>query len=153
MPFALVLIVYKGLLIAAAVVLGFSLRKVRSEYNESKFVLVAVYNITFAAILLLVLFAINISNRYIDFVVRSVATLWAVTATLCLLVPKIFHVATGSNDPTKRVRNEPVENPSVISKLPETYEDLQEQLESLLEHKRLLNERYAELKAVGRCRL
>ncbi len=150
LPFALVLIVYKGLLIIAAVVLGFSSRKVRSEYNESKFVLISVYNITFASLLLLVLFAINITDRYIDFVIRSVAILWAVTATLCLmLVPKIYYVVTGSKDPTKRRPNEPAQEVVPANSTPETSEDVQEELEQLLEHKRLLKERWIELKANG----
>jgi ABC-type branched-subunit amino acid transport system substrate-binding protein len=151
-PFAIVLIVYKGLLICAAVVLGVWSRKVRSEYNESKYVLISVYNITFSAIILLVLFAINVSDRYLDFLIRSVAILWGVTATLCiLLIPKIYYVVTGSHDPTKRRQNGAVQQdtttPDESSHVPDTHEGTQEQLELLLERKRALNERLAELQA------
>ncbi len=152
LPFAIVLIIYKALLILAGVVLGFWSRKIRSEYNESKFILIAMYNITFAALILLVLFAIGISDRYIDFLIRSIAILWGVTATLCiLLIPKIYYVATGSNDPTKK-RNGSTwsSTPPTSTNVPETFEAVQEQLELLSRREKQLRERLAELKAQDR---
>lgn len=152
MPFAIVLIIYKAILILAGVVLGFWSRKIRSEYNESKFILIAMYNITFATLILLVLFAIGISDRYIDFLIRSIAILWGVTATLCiLLIPKIYYVATGSNDPTrKRHGSTWSSTPPTSTNVPETFEAVQEQLELLSRREQQLRERLAELKAQDR---
>jgi hypothetical protein len=148
LPFAIVLIVYKGSLIIAGIVLGFSSRKIRSEYNESKFILIAMYNITFAALILLVLFAIDISDRSIDFIIRSIAILWGTTATLCiLLIPKIYFVVSGSNDPTKRRGLGDWSTPQASIYVPETYEGVQEQLEWLAKREQLLRERLVEIKS------
>jgi gamma-aminobutyric acid type B receptor len=142
LPFAIILIVYKALLIIAGVVLGFWSRKIRSEYNESKFILIAMYNITFSAIILLVLFAIQLSDRYIYFLIRSIAILWGVTATLCVLfIPKIYYIMTGSKDPTKKrgVWSAGLTLPS--SRVPDSLGAAQEQV---------LREKIAELKASDR---
>jgi ABC-type branched-subunit amino acid transport system substrate-binding protein len=151
LPFAIILIIFKAALILAGVVLGFWSRKIRSEYNESKFILIAMYNITFAALILLVLFAIGISDRYIDFLIRSIAILWGVTATLCiLLIPKIYYVATGSNDPTRKPRGSTWSTPPASSLVPDSLEVVQEQLELLSRREQQLRERLAELKAQDR---
>ncbi len=152
LPFAIVLIIYKAFLILAGVILGFWSRKIRSEYNESKFILIAMYNITFATLILLVLFAIGITDRYIDFLIRSIAILWGVTATLCiLLIPKIYYVATGSNDPTRKRAGSTWSSTSHHStNVPETYEAVQEQLELLSKREQQLRERLAELKSQDR---
>ncbi len=153
LPFAIVLIVYKALIILAGVVLGFWSRKIRSEYNESKFILIAMYNITFACLILLVLFAIQISDRRIDFLIRSIAILWGVTATLCiLLIPKIYYVATGSNDPTRKRKGSTWSGstPQSSAHVPETYEGVQGELEFLARREQLLRERLAVLKATDR---
>ncbi len=151
MPFAVVLIIYKAALIIGGVVLGFWSRKIRSEYNESKFILIAMYNITFATLILLVLFAIQIGDRYIDFLIRSIAILWGVTATLAiLLIPKIYYVATGSNDPTRRKNSSSwgaSSTPQGSTNLPETFEEVEDQLELLARREQSLRERLAELKA------
>ncbi len=152
LPFAIILIVYKAFLIVAGVVLGFWSRKIRSEYNESKFILIAMYNITFSALILLVLFAIQLNDRYIDFLIRSIAILWGVTATLCiLLIPKIYYVATGSKDPTKRrgVWSAGI-TPAGSSSLPDSLDALQEQLELLSKKEQVIREKIVELKASDR---
>jgi hypothetical protein len=152
LPFAIILIVYKAFLIVAGVVLGFWSRKIRSEYNESKFILIAMYNITFSAIILLVLFAIQLSDRYIDFLIRSIAIIWGVTATLCiLLIPKIYYVATGSKDPTKKrgVWSAGITPPS-SSRIPYSLDAAQEQLEFLAKREQMLREKIVELKASDR---
>jgi hypothetical protein len=154
LPFAIVLIIYKAVLIIGGVVLGFWSRKIRSEYNESKFILIAMYNITFATLILLVLFAIQINDRYIDFLIRSIAILWGVTATLCiLLIPKIYYVATGSNDPTRRKNSSTwtaSSTPQASVNLPETYEEVEEQLSFIARREQTLRERLVELKASDR---
>jgi len=151
LPFAVVLIMYKGLLIVAGIVLGFWSRKVRSEYNESKFILIAMYNITFAALILLVLFAIDISDRTIDFLIRSIAILWGITATLSiLLIPKIYYVVKGSNDPTNRQGIGDWSTPQPSTSAPETYEAVQEQLEWIKKREQLLRERLNQLRGTDR---
>jgi hypothetical protein len=153
LPFAIVLIIYKALIILGGVVLGFWSRKIRSEYNESKFILIAMYNITFACLILLVLFAIHISDRRIDFLIRSIAILWGVTATLCiLLIPKIYYVATGSNDPTRKRKGSTWSGstPQTSTNVPETYEGVQGELDLLSRREQLLRERLAELKSTDR---
>jgi hypothetical protein len=150
LPFAIVLIVYKGILIVGGVVLGFWSRKIRSEYNESKFILIAMYNIVFAGLILLVLYAIQLEDRHIDFLIRSIAILWGVTATLCiLLIPKIYYVATGSNDPTRKRPGSTWSSgtPQSSTNVPETYEGVQEQLDLLSKREQILRERLAELKS------
>ncbi len=150
LPFAIVLMVYKGILIIGGVVLGFWSRKIRSEYNESKFILIAMYNIVFAGLILLVLYAIQLADRQIDFLIRSIAILWGVTATLCiLLIPKIYYVASGSNDPTRKRPGSTWSSgtPQSSTNVPETYEAVQEQLDLLSKREQILRERLAELKA------
>jgi len=149
LPFVIILIVYKAFLIGAGVVLGVWSRKIRSEYNESKFILIAMYNITFSGIILLVLFAIQVSDRNIDFLIRSIAIIWGVTATLgILLIPKIYYVATGSKDPTKRrdVWSAGITPPGSAS-VPETIVAVQEQIDLLAKREQFLLEKITELKA------
>ncbi len=45
-------------------------RNVKTEYNESKYILIGLYNLCFAALVLLVLYIIRIPDRYLDFLFR-----------------------------------------------------------------------------------
>lgn len=144
LPIEVVLIVYYGLLITTGIVFGFWSRKARSEFNESKFILFSMYNVAFAAIILLVLFCIQVSDRSILFLIRSIAVLWGVTATLCLLlIPKIYYVTTGSKDHTKRRHT--IDFPSSPS-MPSTYQGAKMELEQLVKRERALRERLDELR-------
>lgn len=59
-----------GILVVGAVTLGIRSRHARSEYNESKFILIAMYNSSFAGAVLVILYAIQINDRILDFIIR-----------------------------------------------------------------------------------
>jgi uncharacterized membrane protein YfhO len=76
---------------------------VRSEYNEARFILLTNYNLCFAGVILLILYLIRIGDRNLDFLLRSVAFLWGIIATVAILfIPKVYYVLTGKKDFSKR---------------------------------------------------
>jgi ABC-type branched-subunit amino acid transport system substrate-binding protein len=99
-PFVIILIVYNGGLIIAGVILGIWARKVVSEYNESKYVLISMYLLTFAGLILLIVYSINITDRVVDTIIRSAAILFGVFSTVTILfMPKVHFVLTRQKDP------------------------------------------------------
>jgi hypothetical protein len=152
LPFAVASIIYHASLIIGGVLLGFLSRTIRSEYNESKFILISMYNLTFSGLILLVLYAIQVSDRYVDFLIRSIAILWGVTATLCILfIPKIYFVVTGSNDPTRRKQHFTNAVPPMDSaNLPDSQAEIEERINALARVEQRLRERLMELKVTNR---
>eukprot|EP00029_Vermamoeba_vermiformis_P005650 TRINITY_DN2019_c0_g1_i1.p1 TRINITY_DN2019_c0_g1~~TRINITY_DN2019_c0_g1_i1.p1 ORF type:complete len:811 (-),score=194.85 TRINITY_DN2019_c0_g1_i1:136-2568(-) len=99
-PFVIILIVYNGGLIIAGVILGIWARKVVSEYNESKYVLISMYLLTFAGLILLIVYSISITDRMVDTIIRSAAILFGVFSTVTILfMPKVHFVLTKQKDP------------------------------------------------------
>jgi hypothetical protein len=50
--------------------MGLMARNIKTEYNESKYILIGLYNLCFAGIVLLALYIIRIPDRYLDFLFR-----------------------------------------------------------------------------------
>ena len=65
-----ILTVIQGLIILFTLIMGLIGRNVKTEYNEAKYILIGLYNLCFAAIVLLVLYIISIPDRYLDFLFR-----------------------------------------------------------------------------------
>lgn len=62
--------------------MGIWARKVVSEYNESKYVLISMYLLTFAGLILLIVYSINITDRVVDTIIRYDNYLTAQYSTL-----------------------------------------------------------------------
>ena len=57
-------------MVIAAVVMSVATRNVKSEYNESKYLAFAIYNIGFAAVILIIIYGVGIEDRKLSYVLR-----------------------------------------------------------------------------------
>ncbi|KAI9218219.1 7 transmembrane sweet-taste receptor of 3 GCPR-domain-containing protein [Blastocladiella britannica] len=78
---------YHGLLMLAAVALGFRVRNVATQYNESKYIGMASYNILLVCIIVLPVLYLNI-NYKAQFIIKSALILLAAASALALLVAR-----------------------------------------------------------------
>jgi ABC-type branched-subunit amino acid transport system substrate-binding protein len=102
MPFVITLIAYNGLIILFTLIMGLIARNVKTEYNESKYILIGLYNLCFAALVLLVLYIISIPDRYLDFLFRTVAILWGLYSSIAIIfLPKVYYSFADKSDTKK----------------------------------------------------
>ena len=100
-PYIWAHIAVKGLMIAAAVVLAWSLRKVSSQFNESAYIGLCSYTLVIMAALIIPLISSNVGGHSTVFLIRAYALqfLSAATATFLMLPKALSIYASG---PTHR---------------------------------------------------
>merc|ERR1712137_747666 len=85
MIFFFILVGYEGFILLVAAFLSIVTRNVPSFFNESKLIVISIYNLGFlAAVVIPVVIVLNSINPFASWVIRSLAVLYAFTATLFL---------------------------------------------------------------------
>merc|ERR1712130_194418 len=100
--FFFILVAYGALILFLGAVLSFLARKVPSRFNESKLLAISIYNIGLLSVVIIPVFlVVQPFNPFLAWIFRTIAILYAFTATLLLqFVPKlvgIFIIDKGSN--------------------------------------------------------
>jgi len=87
---------YQGALLIVGIVITFLLRKVPSEFNESRYIGYAIYSHAFCLLLLLIVWqALPLQEWYFAAIAREVVLLWALFVSVSLIfLPKIYFVLT-----------------------------------------------------------
>lgn len=100
--FPILSITIKGAILLFGCFLAFAVRKVQSEYNESRYIMFALYNIlvvtAVAFVLILLLDLTLLSSFYLQTILVMFVT---TTVWLPLWVPKLYFIATGKEKWTK----------------------------------------------------
>ena len=89
-----IFLTYGTLVLLFGMFLTIVTRKVPSLFNETKLLAISIYNIAFLCVVIIPVYLIVYSfNPFIAWILRTVAILYAFTATMVLqFVPKIFYV-------------------------------------------------------------
>merc|ERR1719282_1452508 len=83
--FFFVLVAYAALVLLSGAVLSFLARKVPSRFNESKLLAISIYNIGFLSVVIIPVFlVVEPFNPFLAWIFRTIAILYAFTATLIL---------------------------------------------------------------------
>ena len=92
--FASFLIGYGAILLVSGAVLSILIRKVPSSFNESKLLAISIYNLAFlSAVIIPVFLVVNPFNPFLAWIIRTVAVLYAFTATMFLqFIPLVFGI-------------------------------------------------------------
>merc|ERR1712130_8888 len=92
--FFFILVGYEAVVLCIAAILVIVTRNVPSFFNESKLIAISIYNLGFlAAVGIPVIIVLDYINPFASWVIRSVAVLYAFTATLVLQFgPKVVGV-------------------------------------------------------------
>ena len=114
--FFFILVAYAALVLLLGVILSILARKVPSQFNESKLIAFSIYNIAFlCAVIIPVFLTVQPFNPYLAWIFRTVAIIYAFSATMFLqFVPKligIFILDRGTN-PKPRIINTAKKSPS-----------------------------------------
>jgi hypothetical protein len=105
MPFICTHVGVKGALLLSAVVLAWKLRKVSSQFNESSYISMVVYNASMIAALILPLVGANIGGHESNFLIRTYAVIFlAFSSVTVLLVPKALAIWASQPKETKERR-------------------------------------------------
>ena len=90
--FFAILVAYGGFVLLIGAVLSILTRKVPSLFNESKLLAISIYNLVFlSAVIIPVFLVIQTQNPFAAWILRTVAILYAFSATLCFqFVPPVF---------------------------------------------------------------
>merc|ERR1712137_1253490 len=80
-----IFVVYGAIVLIIGAVISFLSRNVPSGYNESKLLTISIYNLGFLAVVIIPVFlVVNPFNPFLAWILRTIAILYAFTATLIL---------------------------------------------------------------------
>lgn len=97
-------IVFKGVLIVAGVILTWLARNVPSQFNETPYLAVCIYNCFVSLCFLLPLVATQMGGRETSYYIRAFGIFFVVLSTLSiLLVPKLWLIYQGRDDGSNTV--------------------------------------------------
>ena len=108
--FFFILVAYSGFILLLGIIVSIAGRNIPSRFNESKLIAISIYNLLFlAAVIIPVFLVLQQFNPFIAWILRTLAILYAFSATMLLLfiplVVGIFIIDKGRNPffkPTKK---------------------------------------------------
>ena len=100
--FFFIFVAYSALVLIVGAIISFLARNVPSEFNETKLLTISIYNLGFLSVVIIPVFlVVNPFNPFIAWILRTVAILYAFTATMTLqflpIIVGIFIVDKGKN--------------------------------------------------------
>jgi len=132
--FISILIIYKGLLLLAAVFVSVLLRNLDSDFNEVKYLALAIYNLAFC-FMVEIIFWRGIPDYWLKFVLKYILAIWAVVITLIVIfAPKFYFVCIGKDHTKGGIELSNMVSNNEKSTLKNKIKELEREIEKLKTH-------------------
>jgi len=140
--FTLVFLIYKAIKLAFGIWLSFKLRNVNTNYNETKYIGLATYNLAFCLFVLIVFWRLN-GGILLGYVLKYITIMWGVGVTLFVMfIPKFYFIRRNITK-TKIVKRGTTSHGSQVvktTKLESENKRLREEIANLKEQVNRMNE-------------